>query len=202
MLVIVLMVIAFVMTAQAEEVAGSFSLTPYIGGYLFDNKQHVSNAPVYGISLGYNFTKYFGVEGSGEYIATKYNFPLSDSQTTVGNYRLDGILNLIPDSRIVPFVFVGLGAQTIDYPKDVSNSRASAVDFGAGLNFFITDWVALRADIRDIYHFDIHDITGGGNLNDFEYTLGLSFYFGGQKKAVVPQNSTPSIGVPSSSPVQ
>ncbi|MGA3281835.1 MAG: OmpA family protein [Smithella sp.] len=201
MLTVVLMVIAFVTTAQAEEVAGSFSFTPYIGGYLFDKKQDVSNAPVYGISLGYNFTKYFGVEASGEYIATKYDLPLSDSQSTnVGNYRLDGILNLIPDSRLVPFIFVGLGAQTIDYPKDVPNSRSAAVDFGAGFNFFITDGLALRADIRDIYRFDVDYMSEGSTLNNFEYTLGLSFYFGGQKKAVVAQNFTPPIEAPQPPP--
>jgi OOP family OmpA-OmpF porin len=199
MLVIVLMVIAFVMTAQAEEVAGSFSLTPYIGGYLFDNKQHVSNAPVYGISLGYNFTKYFGVEGSGEYIATKYNFPLSDSQTNAGNYRLDGILNLIPDSRVVPFIFVGLGVQTIDYPKDISNSRADAFDYGGGLKLFFTDSLALQADIRQILLFSTRNFNQG-TLNNTEYTLGLSFYFGGQKKAVVAQSFTPPIEAPQPPP--
>ena len=175
--IVLLLIMSNVVSAQVR--SSTFYVTPYIGGYLFDKEQNLSNAPVYGIGLGYNFTKYFGVEASGEYIATKYDLGVSDSRSTnVGNYRVDGILNLIPDSRLVPFVFAGFGGQSIDYPKNVSNKSAYAADFGGGLKFFITDWLALRADIRQIYVFD-------NSKKDFEYTLGLSFAFGGSKPAPV-----------------
>jgi len=164
---------------SAQVRPATFSVTPYIGGYLFDNERKLSNAPVYGISLGYNFTKYFGVELSGEGIATKYELFVPDSQSTnVGNYRLDAVLNLIPDSRLVPFVFAGFGGQSIDYPKNVPNRSAYAADYGAGLKFFFTDWLALRGDIRQIYVFD-------NSKKDIEYTLGLVFYFGGSKQTTV-----------------
>jgi OOP family OmpA-OmpF porin len=173
-----LLILSSVVSAQVRP--STFSVTPYVGGYLFDKDQKLHNAPVYGISLGYNFIKYFGVELSGEYIYTKYDLAVTDSNSAnVGNYRLDGVFNLIPDSRLVPFVFVGFGGQTIDNPKNVPNRAASAVDFGAGLKFFFTDWLALRGDVREIYIFD-------GSRKDFEYTLGLSFYFGGSKPASKP----------------
>jgi OOP family OmpA-OmpF porin len=172
-----LFILSNVVSAQVRP--STFSVTPYLGGYLFDKDQKLGNAPVYGMSLGYNFTKYFGVEASGEYIATNYDLTVSDSRSTnVGNYRLDGIFNLIPDSRLVPFVFVGFGGQSIDYPKNVPNRVASAVDYGVGLKFFFTDWLALRADVRQIYIFD-------NSMKDIEYTLGLSFYYGGSKPAPV-----------------
>ena len=172
-----LFILSNVVSAQVRP--STFSVTPYFGGYLFDKDQRLRNAPVYGMSLGYNFTKYFGVEASGEYIATNYDLTVSDSRSTnVGNYRLDGIFNLIPDSRLVPFVFVGFGGQSIDYPKNVPNRVASAVDYGVGLKFFFTDWLALRADVRQIYIFD-------NSMKDIEYTLGLSFYYGGSKPAPV-----------------
>jgi OOP family OmpA-OmpF porin len=162
---------------SAQERPSTFSVTPYVGGYLFDKDQKLSNNPVYGSRLGYNYTKYFGVEASGEYIATNYDLTVSGSRSTnVGNYRLDGIFNLIPDSRLVPFVFAGFGGQSIDYPKDVPNRTASAIDYGAGLKFFFTDQLALRADVRQIYIFD-------NSMKDIEYTLGLSFYFGGPEPA-------------------
>jgi OmpA-OmpF porin, OOP family len=172
-----LLISSNVVSAQVRP--GSFSVTPYFGGYLFDKDQKVDNDPVAGISLGYNFTRYFGVEISGDYIATKYDERVSRSRSTdVGNYRLDGVLNLIPDSRLVPFIFAGFGGQSIDYPKNVSNRTASAVDYGAGLKFFFTDWLALRGDVRQIYIFD-------GSRKDFEFTLGASFYFGGAKRGPV-----------------
>jgi OOP family OmpA-OmpF porin len=169
-----LMIFSNVGSAQVR--SGSFSVTPYFGGYFFDKDQRVDNDPVAGISLGYNFTRYFGVELSGDYIATRYDQRVSHSRSTdVGNYRLDGVLNLIPDSRLVPFIFAGFGGQSIDYPRNVSNRTASAVDYGVGLKFFFTDWLALRGDARQIYIFD-------GSRKDFEFTLGASFYFGGAKR--------------------
>jgi OOP family OmpA-OmpF porin len=171
-----LFILSSVVSAQVRP--STFSVTPYFGGYLFDKDQKLRNSPVGGINLGYNFTKYFGVEASGEYIDTKYDLTTSHhSQSTgVGNYRLDGIFNLIPDSRLVPFVFAGFGGQSIDYPKNVPDRTAAAVDYGAGLKFFFTNWLALRADVRQIYIFD-------DNRKDIEYTLGFSFYFGGSKPA-------------------
>ena len=172
-----LLILSNVVSAQVRP--STFSVTPYIGGYLFDKDRKLGNAPVYGISLGYNFTKYFGVELSGEGIHTNYDPGVSDSRSTnVGNYRLDAVLNLIPDSRFVPFVFAGFGGQSIDYPKNVPNRSAYAADYGAGLKFFFTDWLALRGDIRQIYVFD-------NSKKDIEYTLGLVFYFGGSKRASV-----------------
>jgi OOP family OmpA-OmpF porin len=172
-----LLIMSNVVSAQVRPY--TFSVTPYLGGYLFDKDQKLSNTLVNGISLGYSFTKYFGVEASGEYIATDYDLTVSGSRSTnVGNYRLDGIFNLIPDSRLVPFVFAGFGGQSINYPENVPNRTASAVDYGAGLKFFFTDWLALRADVRQIYVFD-------NSKKDIEYTLGLTFYFGGPKPATV-----------------
>jgi outer membrane beta-barrel protein len=172
-----LLILSNVVSAQIRP--STFSVTPYTGGYLFDNDQKLRNAPVAGISLGYNFTKYFGVELSGEGIATRYDIEVPDSQSSrVGNYRLDAVLNLIPDSRLVPFVFAGFGGQSIDYPKNVPNRSAYAADYGAGLKYFFTDWLALRGDIRQIYLFD-------GSRKDYELTMGVVFYFGGHKTAPV-----------------
>jgi OOP family OmpA-OmpF porin len=176
-----MLILSNVVSAQVRPY--TLSVTPYIGVYAFDKDQNLGDPPVYGISLGYNFTKYFGVEASGEFIATKYDLHVSadgwkDRTSRVGNYRVDGVFNLIPDSRLVPFVFAGFGGQSIDYPQNVPNRAAFAVDFGAGLKFFFTDWLALRGDVREIYVFD-------ESRKDFETTLGLAFYFGGPKPAPV-----------------
>ena len=177
-----ILILCSVVSAQVRP--NSFSVTPYVGGYLFDKDQKLATAPVKGISLGYNFTKYLGAEASGEYISTEYDLYVPDSRSTrVVNYRLDGVFNLLPDSRLVPFIFAGFGGQIVDYPKTVSDRSAFSVDCGAGLKFFFTDWLALRADVRRIHVFD-------NSLKDLEFTLGVSFSFGVAKKAPVARDES------------
>lgn len=189
-IICLLCLFGFSQVVSAQVRPSTFSVTPYVGGYLFDKDQKVGNAPVYGISLGYNITKHFGVEASGEYVSTNYDLPVADSRSSnVGNYRLDGIINLIPDSRFVPFIFAGFGGQSIDYPKGVPNRAATAVDYGAGLKYFFNDRIALRADVRQIYIFD-------DSRKDIEYTLGLSFFFGGSKPAPIAKTEPTPLAEP------
>ncbi|MEN6473829.1 MAG: OmpA family protein [Syntrophaceae bacterium] len=162
---------------SAQERASTFSVTPYLGHYDFDDDQHLDSATLFGIGLGYNLTKYFGAEASGEYMATQYDLEVPHSESSwVANYRLNGILNLLPDRRIVPFVFAGVGGQHIDYPTGVSNENQFVADYGVGLKVFFAEDVALRVDARQNYIF--HD-----SMRDNEYTAGLSFSFGGSKPA-------------------
>lgn len=161
----------------AQERASAFSVTPYLGRYVFDNDQELDTTNLVGIGLGYNVTKYFGVEASGEYMGTQYELDVPHSGTShVVNYRLNGIFNLLPDSRIVPFVFAGGGGQYIDYPEGVSKENHYAADYGVGFKIFFTDDLALRVDARQ--NFIFHD-----RMMDNEFTAGLTFYFGGSKPA-------------------
>ena len=57
-------------TSFAGERAGAFSVSPFVGGYTFDGVQHRKTAPVYGLRLGYDLTKNWGVEGVGDYLST------------------------------------------------------------------------------------------------------------------------------------
>src|SRR4030042_5003032 len=70
-----LMVAAFVfllpLSAHSEIKAGSFELSPFGGYNFFENRQNLENRAVLGGRLGYNFTKNFGIEGTGEFIKTR-----------------------------------------------------------------------------------------------------------------------------------
>lgn len=169
--------------ASAQVTPSAFTLTPYLGGYSFDNDKSLDGAVVYGIGLGYNFTKYFGLEASGEYLSTDVDLPVHPTSSKISNYRLDGVFNLIPDSRVVPFVFAGFGGQSIDYPRGIRNRTESAIDYGAGLKLFFTDKIALRAAFRQVY-------ISHNSLKDNEYILGLSFSFGGHKHRPVSHHET------------
>jgi len=99
----------------------------------------------------------------------------------------------MPDSKLVPFLVAGVGGMTIDYSGDKEDKTRLTPAFGGGLKYFVTDWLALRADVRYV-------LAIGSLYNNLEYGLGLTFYFGGAKPAAaspVEQDSDKD-GVPDS----
>jgi OOP family OmpA-OmpF porin len=81
-LTVVMMLIAVVSTAQAEVRAGSFSVTPFIGGYVFEGNEDYKNTASIGLRAGYNFTKNLGVEGF-------FNYAQTEMENVPGKYNLD-----------------------------------------------------------------------------------------------------------------
>src|SRR5690349_7649511 len=80
--------------AVAGERAGAFSLSPFVGGYTFDGVQHLETAPVFGLRLGYDLTRNWGVEAVGDYLATKQT--VGDESFNALSYRLDLLYNFMP----------------------------------------------------------------------------------------------------------
>ena len=58
-------------------------------------------------------------------------------------------------------------------------------DYGAGLKYFLTDHIALRADVRHIFDFTYHDdVTGPAiSTTTSAYTAGVTFQLGGVRAA-------------------
>ncbi len=181
-----LIVVGILLTAVSgfgEMRSGAYSISPYIGIYKFEGNLDLENGPTYGVRLGYDFTKRFGVELDLGYVDTKYTETAPDRYTDVYNYRLEALYHFFPEKKLVPFVAAGLGGQTMNYkntPKE--NSTHFAGDYGVGLKYFLTDNVALRTDLRHVLGFASIE-------NNLEWTFGLTFLFGGSKpvaeKAVV-----------------
>ena len=173
----VMLLIALSTPALGQIRPDAFSLSPFVGGFLFDGGENLKHRPVYGLRFGYDFTKNWGAEAVFDYVNTKYT--KTDSNTNVYNYRLEGLYHFIPDSKLVPFLAVGVGGMSIDYSGNTSDKTRATVDYGAGLKYFVTDWLALRGDVRHVLAF-------GSVHSNLEYGLGLTFYFGGAKRAVAP----------------
>jgi OOP family OmpA-OmpF porin len=172
-------VIAVASSGFAQERQGAFYISPFIGGYIFEGNQDLNTRPIYGLRGGYNFTKNIAAELVFGYDSTKYAPAAIDIDTKIYNYRLEGIYNFMPDKRLVPFVAVGIGGQSIRYDVagNIDRNRFVA-DYGAGLKYFFTDNIALRADVRHVLAF-------GSTYNNLEYTLGIVFSFGGKKESRV-----------------
>jgi len=164
--------------ASAANKEGQFSISPVIGGYTYDGKQHLDTNLLYGMRAGYNFTKNLGVEALFDYVNTSPTKRLLD----VDMYRYGGELlyHFFPDNTLVPYVAAGYSALHFD-AKTIDNRVRGAFDYGVGAKYFLNDSIALRGDVRHIiYRMD--DRTN----NNVEYTVGAYIPFGGVTPAAKP----------------
>ena len=154
---------------------GSFSFTPYVGGYAFDRK---SNSFVFGGRLGYHVLEYVEVEGSlgwthvvrpAEIVESLFNLTLEEEEFYLLYYALNANLKLLPGRQMVPFVTFGAGSSIMQGLTEAS------INYGAGITFFVRQKIATRFEFRS-YRFETGDSAGRGNTN-FEFTVGSSFYF-------------------------
>jgi len=163
-------------SAYAGVKEGDFSISPVIGGYTFDGKQHLETNPVYGIRGGYNFTKHFGVEALFDYAYTEST--KSRGKADLYRYGGDLLYHFVPDNKLVPYVAAGFSTVNF-YGAHINRKAHGAFDYGVGAKYFVTENVALRGDIRHIiYTYD------SNTLNNLEYTLGAYIPFGGVAPAV------------------
>lgn len=174
-LIFFFILMAVVTTASAEIKAGSFSVAPFAGGYFFEGNEDLKDTYTVGLRAGYNFTENLGLEGYLYYVPTELD--VFDVDVEMYSYGIEGIYHFMPDSSIVPFVALGIGGINYDAPRGMDNEDKFSVDYGAGLKYFITDDIALRADIRHVLPLD-------DRYNDLLFTLGVNFVFGGQEKEI------------------
>lgn len=163
----------------AQDKLAGFSVSPFIGGYVFEGDQDLKNKPVYGLRVGYDFTEKCSAEFVFDYISTDYTGAGTDVSADVFNYRLEGLYHFFPDKQIVPFLAIGAGGQSIDYSSREDSKTMAVFDYGVGVKYYLTEWIALRLDARHVLAF-------GSIEHNLEYTAGLTFYFGGPSKAAEP----------------
>ncbi len=175
---VLIALLAVTTAGHAEVKAGSYSLTPFIGGYTFEGNEDLKSSPVYGLRGGYNFTKNWGVEGFFSYLKTDNKALAGDPDVKMFGYGVEGLYHFLPDSRLVPFLAAGVGGLSYDRSGGVGDRNKLAFDYGAGLKFSLTDYLALRADVR-------HVLPLNDRYNDLLYTVGLTFSWGGDKKPAV-----------------
>jgi len=164
-------------SSYAQVKPKTYSFTPFIGGYSFDSEENLETKPVFGVRLGYDINQRWGIEGVFDYLETEYDRASIHTDAKVYGYRLEALYHFMPENRLVPFVAAGLGGRSIHYDQNVDNKSDFLFDYGAGFKYFFSDRKALRGDVR-------HLIVTDDSLNNFEYGLGLSFYFGGPKQPV------------------
>ena len=86
--------------------------------------------------------------------------------------RIDLLYYLWPDNDLVPYLAVGFGGIKLDFDSFDKEDDTFA-DYGGGIQYFLSEDFALRADVRGIYTFD-------DSYNNLAATIGVSFLFGGK----------------------
>jgi OOP family OmpA-OmpF porin len=170
------------MKALAEIKPNTFNLTPLIGGYVFEGDQDLKSGSLFGLGFGYDIGKHWGAELQLDYIDTE----VDDTGESVDGYlyRLDGLYYFMPDSKLVPYLAAGVGAITLDPDRGDSDTNA-LFNGGGGLKYFVSESISLRGDIRYI-------LASGSSHHNLAYTVGITFQFGGKKKATAPTALPPS----------
>jgi len=179
--------------ALAEIKGGEFSLSPFVGVYIFDSSQKVEPSIAMGARLGYNLTPNWGIEGGLTYGRPRYRGVYGH----LINLRGDVLYHFFPQKKLVPFLALGGGwLENSAGPQGGMNATA---DIGGGLKYFVTDSVALRGDFRQVVSIGPQSNDGTNFIQNSEVTFGFTFQFGGAK-AVSPAVEPEPVAAPAPPP--
>ncbi|MBF0208056.1 MAG: OmpA family protein [Oligoflexia bacterium] len=169
-------------SAFADYQPKTFTLSPFIGGYLFDGVQSLKARPYYGLRGGYNITENVGVEGMFGYVRTR-EVRSENPKINVIRYGIDGQYRFsMTNKDLIPFVSAGLGVFGFHNSTGAEDHHSyGLLSYGPGIIWAISNTIGLRADLR---HLILANVKVGSNrhFNNYEGTVGLAFLFGGGEK--------------------
>lgn len=166
---VILSILFLPVICQAEIREGSFEVGPYAGLHIFDNSTGFENRGVYGLRLGYNFTKNVGIEGAFDQAGPRAKM-----------VHADILYHFTPERSFNPFFIAGIGGAHIN-PNGRDSYKTLMANLGLGFKYFFANNVAFRVDVRDV-------IT---NMQNVSLTAGLTFAFGGKTPKPAPEPTPP-----------
>lgn len=194
-----IIVVAAALPASAQNVPGTWELTPY-GGVMFGNQifqggnttVDVDTAGTFGGKLGYNLTPAFQVEfayghTSANLNATNYK-GISGGSGKIGHLATDSFeadaLWHWGSPRSSGYVVLGLGAMALAPSVDgasTSSSTRFTYSFGVGGKFAVSPSAAIRVEGR-FRGTDLGTTTSSGVWCDFYYCYAYSstWYYSGE----------------------
>ncbi|SHI47754.1 OmpA-OmpF porin, OOP family [Malonomonas rubra DSM 5091] len=171
------LVVLLTTSAWSEIRPEAFTLSPMIGGHVFEGDQDLDNDDLFSIGLGYNLTERAALEAVfSQTDADGDN--AGDTDARIRTYRLDALYHFMTDNKLVPYLAVGLGEIETN-PDQGETKEHLLVNAGAGIKYFLNETVALRADMRYLVEFPDPE-------NNLLYSAGALFQFGGVKQAPAP----------------
>jgi len=163
--------------AGPQEGDASFSINA--GSLMFDKAERLDDGPVLGARFGYDMHRNLGIEASFGFADTRSNISASKPQAYAYTYRTDLLYYLLPEYKFVPFLTAGGGILNLNGSELWGNRTSLLLEYGAGIKYYLSDNLALRADARNLISFD------NNRHSDLEFTGGISYYFNKAKSAAV-----------------
>ena len=152
--------LAWVATASAESgpQQGQFYLSPMAGWYEPPDRAEMEDSIGPGGALGWSFMDNWAAEIA--YFNFEPDIEDLDEEATIDTLWLNGLYLIPVESDWQPYATVGFGASEFDSDEDLFEKRDTN-QFNAGIGFFrnFGDWVALRADVRGVFHDRGNDVT-------------------------------------------
>jgi len=172
--------------AISEMKPGAVSIYPFVGGYLFEGNQDWDEDAIVGGSLGYHITKCLSVEAG--YRGGYFNYEFDDIDLSIEHedfdiqmVYLDGLyhFNTLHD-KIIPYIVGGFGVMQNHDDKFINDEESAFFHYGVGVNYFVTDHIAIRMDVRHVLNYN----NDGENdlYNNLTGSVGINFVFGGKTK--------------------
>ncbi len=190
----------------AQDRSGTWEITPFGGGHfggrlnagsnaLFARDVDLGTAPTYGVRLGYNVNRWFGMEFGWSQAKPDIRARGSDvlfgqsqklGEMTHNVFEGNALVNLAR-GQFIPYLTLGAGAMTFDarVPETPGATDTRFVaSFGGGVKMFITPRVGLRIDGRyrnayindhSNYYYD-----SGGCRSGCSYRHGSNWYGSGE----------------------
>lgn len=157
-------------------------MTALVGGYRFSSSQDLNAAPTYGLRFSYDSIGRSLIDSIGwELTANQFSTTSKSSGEKANGFlvRGDAIYSINPRSKWVPLIALGVGGQFID--RNGVSEKNPFFNYGIGLKYFFEDYLAIRADLRQLMVYS--DVK---TRNDLEFTTGLTYYFGKERKKKAP----------------
>ena len=162
---------------ESEKYKNSIGFYPYIGGYLFEGNESIDGNVIFGVSADYRYNKHLSNSfriGAAKFDAGKYYPSLSKDIKESSNayfFEYDLLYHLLmwSDKRLIPFISGGLGAMIIDH-EHIANNDYPQINYGAGLDWYISKNLSIRTDLRHILSIDDYN-------NNLKITCGIVYSF-------------------------
>jgi opacity protein-like surface antigen len=179
-------------------------LSAFVGTITFDSDANLDSSPAFGIRWGKS-SGLLGGETSLTIARPDREIPTGSSagkETATAILYEGRILLNFPAGQLRPFVSVGFGAVTVtstDLPTDLDDEQAavlsaaavadiqtnSALSYGAGVRYKLSDKLDLRLDVRQYQVFSVTGVVANqlgviiddGRVQHNEFSIGVSFNF-------------------------
>jgi len=157
------------MTAFAENNT-DHKYEAYVGAarHFIDGKRGIDNDTGINLGLGYVVNENWTIEGVVN--AFEADTEIGGIDVDGRHYRLDALYNLARDGAWQPFLVGGIGDQSFDVSGGDEN-RETAVNFGGGAKYFLSDKWQLRGDLRAVHSMD-------EEATDYALGLGVAYLMG------------------------